>query len=40
LTVQNVFDTDPNFSRDFINYDAFSGSPLGRTYRVGVTKKW
>jgi iron complex outermembrane receptor protein len=40
VTIQNVFDTDPKFSRDFINYDAFSGSPLGRTVRVGVTKKW
>ncbi|HET9160545.1 MAG TPA: TonB-dependent receptor, partial [Caulobacteraceae bacterium] len=40
LSIQNVFDTDPKFSRDAINYDAFSGSPLGRTYRLGVTKKW
>lgn len=40
LTVQNVFDTDPKFSRDPINYDAFSGSPLGRTFRIGIQKKW
>lgn len=40
VTVQNVFDQDPEFSRDLINYDAFTGSPLGRTIRVGVRKKW
>jgi len=40
LAIQNVFDTDPKFSRDFINYYAFSGSPLGRTLRFGLTKKW
>lgn len=40
VSIQNVFDTDPKFSRDAINYDAFSGSPLGRTVRLGITKKW
>lgn len=40
LTIQNVFDKDPEFSRDAINYDAFTGSPLGRTFRVGVRKRF
>lgn len=40
VTVQNVFDQDPIFSRDIINYDAFTGSPLGRTIRFGLLKKW
>ena len=40
LTVQNLFDKDPEFSRDAINYDAFTGSPLGRTVRFGVRKRW
>jgi iron complex outermembrane receptor protein len=40
LTVQNVFDKDPAFARLAINYDAFTGSPLGRTIRVGVRKRW
>jgi iron complex outermembrane receptor protein len=40
VTIQNLFNTDPEFSRDAINYDAFTGSPLGRTVRVGVRKRW
>ena len=38
MTVQNVFDVDPPFSRDILNYDAFFGSPLGRTFRFGILK--
>ena len=40
VTVQNLFDTDPQFSRALINYDAFTGSPLGRTVRIGIRKRW
>ena len=40
LTVQNLFDEDPAFARLAINYDAFTGSPLGRTFRIGVRKRW
>jgi iron complex outermembrane receptor protein len=40
LTVQNLFDQDPAFARLGINYDAYTGSPLGRTVRVGVRKRW
>lgn len=38
VTVQNLFDAEPQFSRDFLGYDAFTGSPLGRTFRFGVRK--
>lgn len=40
LTVQNVFDADPKFSREALGYDASTGSPLGRTFRIGVRKRW
>jgi hypothetical protein len=40
LSVQNVWDSDPRFSRDALSYDAFSGSPLGRTFRLGLQKKF
>ena len=39
FTVDNVFDTDPQFSRDTLNYNSSSGvSPLGRTFQLGVRK--
>jgi hypothetical protein len=38
LSINNVFDSDPKFSRDALGYDAGSGvGPLGRTYKFGVT---
>jgi hypothetical protein len=40
VTIQNLFDKDPELSRDLIGYDAGTGSPLGRTVRVGVRKRW
>ena len=40
VTVQNVFDADPKFSREALGYDASTGSPLGRTVRFGVRKRW
>ncbi|HEY9217435.1 MAG TPA: TonB-dependent receptor [Phenylobacterium sp.] len=40
VTVQNLFDEDPKFQRSFLNYNALVGSPLGRTLRVGVRKRW
>lgn len=36
----NVFDTDPAFARTEINYDALTGDPLGRTFKLGVQKKF
>jgi outer membrane receptor protein involved in Fe transport len=39
FTVDNVFDADPSFSRDTLNYDSGSSvSPLGRTFQVSVRK--
>jgi iron complex outermembrane receptor protein len=40
LSVDNVFDEDPPFARLDLNYDPFTGSALGRTYKVSVTKKF
>jgi iron complex outermembrane recepter protein len=40
VTIQNLLDAEPEFSRDALGYDAFTGSPLGRTIRVGVRKRW
>ncbi len=40
VTVQNLLDDDPNFTRDVLGYDAGVASPLGRTIRFGVRKRW
>lgn len=40
LTVQNLFDKDPVFSREALGYDASTGSALGRTVRFGLRKRW
>jgi iron complex outermembrane receptor protein len=41
LGVQNIFDKDPGFSRDASNYDPGGAQgPLGRTFRVGILKKY
>ena len=40
LTVMNIFDRDPSFARLDYNYDPFTGSPLGRNYKVGLSKKF
>lgn len=39
VRVQNIFDTDPSFARLAPGYDPFTGNPLGRTLKVGITKK-
>lgn len=39
VRVANVFDTDPSFARLGPGYDPFTGNPLGRTLKIGVTKK-
>lgn len=39
-TVQNVFDRDPTFARTADSYNSFLESPTGRTYRVGLSKKF
>jgi iron complex outermembrane recepter protein len=36
----NVADEDPPFARLDLNYDPFTGSPVGRVVKVGVTKRF
>ena len=38
--VTNVFDKDPSFARTDLSYDAFTGNPVGRVVKVGVSKKF
>ncbi|MDP3495388.1 MAG: TonB-dependent receptor [Hyphomonadaceae bacterium] len=40
LNVANIFDTDPPFARVEANYDPATASPLGRTVKVALTKKF
>ncbi len=40
LSVDNVFDEDPPFARLDLNYDPFTASGLGRTWKVALTKKF
>ena len=37
-TVQNITDEDPPESRQELGYDPRMGSPLGRTFEIGVKK--
>mgnify|MGYP002648992598 CR=1 FL=1 len=39
-SVQNVTDRDPPFARLDLNYDPFTGNPLGRVYKVGLRQKF
>jgi iron complex outermembrane receptor protein len=38
--ITNVFDKDPSYARLDLGYDPFTGDPLGRTYKVGLRKKF
>ena len=38
VTVQNITDEDPPFARLDLNYDPFTGNPLGRVIKVGFKK--
>ena len=40
LAVTNLFDQDPSYARLDLGYDPFTGDPLGRTYKVGLRKKF
>lgn len=40
LTVQNVTNEDPPFARLDLNYDPFTGNPLGRVFKVGFRKSF
>jgi iron complex outermembrane receptor protein len=39
-SVINVLDKDPPFARLDLSYDPFTANPLGRYYKLGVTKKF
>ena len=38
LSVTNIFDKDPPFARTDLNYDALTADPLGRTFKIGLSK--
>jgi iron complex outermembrane receptor protein len=40
LTVNNLFGDDPSFDRALVAYNSGFGSPLGRTYKLGLRKKF
>ncbi|HRD44974.1 MAG TPA: TonB-dependent receptor [Caulobacter sp.] len=40
LTVENVLDEDPPFARLDLNYDPFTASGLGRTWKFSLNKKF
>ncbi len=40
LAVDNMFDEDPPFARLDLGYDPFTATPLGRTVKIGVRKKF
>ena len=40
LSSTNIFDKDPPFARQELNYDPLTGDPLGRTFKVAVQKRF
>lgn len=40
VDVDNVFDEDPPFARLDLGYDPFTANPLGRTFKLSVTKRF
>ena len=40
VSVDNVFDEEPPFARLDLNYDPFTASGLGRTWKISATKKF
>jgi iron complex outermembrane recepter protein len=38
--VENLTDEDPSFARLDLSYDPFTSSALGRTYKVGLRKRF
>ena len=40
VTVNNLLDQDPPFYRGIVAYSSAYGSPLGRNYKLGVSKKF
>lgn len=40
FSIENILDTQPPFARLELNYDPFTGDAVGRTFKVGFTKKF
>lgn len=40
FSVDNILDTKPPFARLELNYDPFTGDAIGRTFKIGVTKRF
>jgi iron complex outermembrane receptor protein len=40
FSIENITDQDPAFARLDLSYDPFTGNPLGRTFKVGLKKKF
>jgi iron complex outermembrane recepter protein len=40
LVVANLLDEDPSFYRGIVPYNSAYGSPLGRTFKLGMTKRF
>jgi len=40
LSIDNLWDQDPSFARLDLNYDPFTGSPIGRTFKIAIYKKF
>jgi iron complex outermembrane recepter protein len=38
FAIENMTNKDPSFARLELNYDPFTGSPLGRTFKIGIKK--
>ena len=39
-TIYNLFDTDPEFHRSRFSYNTYLGSPLGRNFKLELSKKF
>ena len=39
-SVDNIFDEDPSFARLDLNYDPFTGSAIGRVFKLSVKKRF
>lgn len=40
FSIDNLWDQDPSFARLDLNYDPFTGNPIGRTFKVAFHKKF
>jgi iron complex outermembrane receptor protein len=40
FSIENMLDETPPFARLELNYDPFTGDAIGRTFKIGVTKKF